>query len=152
MTLALIYLVLLTFGVSLEKIEFFRLLRYKPATLRGSGKAASVKKGASPGAQLARKPISGGKNGEVRLVPAARSPRSVPTQQPHRGATRQRVHLAKNQVRHFRKSLQPGTVVILLSGVHRGKRVVLIKHLESGLLLVSGPYKVTENCREQPTE
>lgn len=47
----------------------------------------------------------------------------------------------KPHASHVQKQLVPGQIVILLSGRFRGRRVIYLKNLKSGLLLVTGPYK-----------
>merc|ERR1739847_199947 len=70
------------------------------------------------------KPIGGDKNGQERVVPLQKEPRFYPTED-------------------VKKPLRQGTVVILLAGRHKGKRVVFVKdRQDSGLILVTGPYKV----------
>ncbi|KAF9147456.1 hypothetical protein BG015_010904, partial [Linnemannia schmuckeri] len=82
--------------------------------------------------------VKGAKNGGSRVIAAAKAPRFYAAED---------VALPKKNRKHagvakLRSTIVPGTVLILLAGRYRGKRVVFLKQLESGLLLVSGPFKV----------
>lgn len=90
------------------------------------------------------KKIGGDKNGGERKV-LIKKPKSL--MDPVQVSTRPKLgenskKLFKNHPRHLRPSLTPGTVCIILVGPHKGKRVVFLKQLQSGLLLVTGPHKL----------
>jgi len=67
-----------------------------------------------------------------RWYPADDIKQPLPSRKSHRRTVVLRESLEHNE----------GKIVILLSGRHRGKRVVFLKKLTSGLLLVTGPYKI----------
>ncbi|XP_034936916.1 60S ribosomal protein L6 [Chelonus insularis] len=86
------------------------------------------------------KKINGDKNGGTRIVRLKKRRANYPTIDPVT------VHHSKkcfrDHTRYIRPSLVPGTICILLAGRHKGKRVVLLKILKSGLLLVTGPFLI----------
>jgi len=86
------------------------------------------------------KKVGGAKNGGTRMVRVKKLANDYPTVDAAPKGTS--VNFFSKHKRTVRDSLSAGTVAILLAGVHKGKRVVVLKQLETGLLLVTGPFKL----------
>merc|ERR1712113_1163465 len=100
----------------------------------GGNKKAAPKKAAV----FVEKQVGGAKNGGTRMVRAKELTNDVPTVDAAAPGTSK--NFFANHVRKVRASLTAGTVAIVLAGVHKGKKVIVLKQLGTGLLLVSGPY------------
>ncbi|KAM3723465.1 60S ribosomal protein [Dirofilaria immitis] len=83
------------------------------------------------------KPVGGDKNGKERKVLVKKGPKYLKEDR-----ITQRVKRSPKKPA-LRPSITPGTILIMLAGRHKGKRVIFLKQLEkSGLLLVTGPMKL----------
>uniref|UniRef100_A0A0D6R2W3 60S ribosomal protein L6 n=1 Tax=Araucaria cunninghamii TaxID=56994 RepID=A0A0D6R2W3_ARACU len=70
--------------------------------------------------------------------PDAKSPKFYPAEDVPKPLINRRRHKPTK----IRPSITDGTILIILAGRFKGKRCVFLKQLESGLLLITGPFKV----------
>lgn len=117
-----------------------RLSRSQVKAKRGffKGPKKSSKPAASETPATIEKQIGGEKNGGTRLVPTNKAARFYPAEDVRKPKKSRKVSKSTK----LRPAVTPGTVLVLLAGRFAGKRVVFLKQLDSGLLLVTGPFKV----------
>jgi large subunit ribosomal protein L6e len=104
---------------------------------RVAGKKTSTAPAKAEQPAYTEKAIGGKANGEKRLVPTSKASKYYPAED----VRRPKVSRKTAGKTALRSSITPGTVLILLAGRFSGKRVVFLKQLDSGLLLVTGPFK-----------
>merc|ERR1712146_405546 len=78
--------------------------------------------------------------GKATEAESKKGPRYYPAED-IKGKLGKKHHNTSKQTK-LRSTITPGTVVILLAGHFKGKRAVFLKQLDSGLMLITGPYKI----------
>ncbi|KFB40731.1 hypothetical protein ZHAS_00008157 [Anopheles sinensis] len=120
-------------GKLAHRIKTYQLKNVKTKPMKKSEKPPKARKRATYVVKVDKK-------GVERKVMLRKNKRDLPTKRyvkkrPAKGKFR-------NHKRYTRDSLVRGRVLILLAGRHKGKRVVLLKVLKTGLLLVTGPFEL----------
>lgn len=105
------------------------------ANITGKKTAKAAPKAEAPA--TVEKTVGGKANGSKRVIPAAKASKFYPAEDVRTPKVSRKV-AGKTKLR---ASITPGTVLILLAGRFAGRRVVFLKQLDSGLLLVTGPFK-----------
>merc|ERR1711936_1426627 len=85
---------------------------------------------------------SGEKKAAEKTGQVGRAQRFYPVDQERRRFKTTGAGKSYRAAQKVKEGIVPGSVLILVAGRHRGKRVVFLKQLESGLLLVTGPFKI----------
>merc|ERR1712025_1513439 len=99
-------------------MRFSRSRMYKKHGIKFIKNKATKEKKRGPKAMVT-KDIKGDNNGGKRVVRVKRMPRNYPTSEEPR----------KLKNHKLRPTITPGTILILLCGKHKGKRVVFLKQL-----------------------
>merc|ERR1712223_1392240 len=85
---------------------------------------------------------SGEKKAAEKTGQVGRAQRFYPVDQERRRFKTTGAGKSYRATQKLKSGIVPGSVLILVAGKHRGKRVIFLKQLESGLLLVTGPFKI----------
>lgn len=113
---------------------------HKKALYKKIKKGEVAKKQSKAAPAFIEKPIGGDKNGGTRMVRVKKLPAYYAPEL--KGKKSCSKNFFSKHKRSLRPTLTPGTVCIVLAGVHKGKKTIFLKQLSSGLCLITGPYLI----------